>query len=330
MGTADKSGFDWQMHYFRAFAILMIMATHYCGVFGFDGPDRFFFRSSTIFFLFISGYLCQHIFNRRPQTPQVYGMKKLANVISPFLVFSIAIGLMRGDSPASAGFWRDVLMGRMQLQYWYIPFVSLLFLVSPALCRLKDSVLMPLAAVSLVLLSTFPVRPQPVFALAWPHAFHLYVYFTFFYLLGFVYCRRKVQIFEVLKRNSVLLAILAVLVSAVMPFAPALGLETAGLDALHAVHKTLLGAVVLVVLDRVKDRKVWILDQLAKCSFTLYFIHLGIFLQTVKLHDSAVSLIRIPLFAEFVVFCAYVLAMLLAATLAKTVLGKWSRPIIAA
>ena len=35
--------FDWQMHYFRAFAILMIVATHYCGVFGFSALDQYLF-----------------------------------------------------------------------------------------------------------------------------------------------------------------------------------------------------------------------------------------------------------------------------------------------
>ena len=321
MPAVDKSSFDWQMHYFRAFAILMIMATHYCGVFGFDLLDRNFFRSSTIFFLFISGYLCQHIFDRRPQPPLTYFKKKLLNVISPFLVFSISIGLLRGDSPMAVSFWRDVLLGRIQLQYWYIPFVSVLFLVSPVLCRLKNRVLVPLTAASLLLLVLFPIRPEPVFAIAWPHTFHLYAYFTFFYLFGFVYCRYRKQMFGALKRNAIAVFALALAVSSVMPFFCS--------DALHAVHKTLLGAVILLLTDLIKSRKILVLDLLARYSFTLYFLHLGIFLQTRPFHDYLVSHLRLPVISELATFAIYVLAMLLASILAKSLLGTRSRPLLA-
>ena len=316
--------FDWQMHYFRAFAILMIVATHYCGVFGFSALDQYFFRSSTIFFLFISGFLCQYLFTSRPQPPITYYKKKLQNVICPFLFFSIGIGLLRGDSPFSLGFWRDVALGRIQLQYWYIPFVSILFLVSPLLCRLTNRLLLSVAAISLVIFCTFPVRPEVGFALSWSHTFHLYAYFTVFYLLGFVYCRYKAQMFAAIKKHIAIIALIAVAASVVMPYAKS------HIDAVHAIQKLAIGSLVLIVLDMIKGRKVWVLDLLAKQSFTLYFIHLGIFLQTVKFHDNVASLIPLPVISELIIFSLYVVAMLLIAAMLKKVLGKYSRPIIAA
>ena len=181
--------------------------------------DQYFFRSSTIFFLFISGFLCQYLFTSRPQPPITYYKKKLQNVICPFLFFSIGIGLLRGDSPFSLGFWRDVALGRIQLQYWYIPFVSILFLVSPLLCRLTNRLLLSVAAISLVIFCTFPVRPEVGFALSWSHTFHLYAYFTVFYLLGFVYCRYKAQMFAAIKKHIAIIALIAVAASVVMPYA---------------------------------------------------------------------------------------------------------------
>lgn len=305
----EKRNFDWQMHYFRAFAILMIMATHYCGVFGFNALDQYFFRSSTIFFLFISGFLCQYLFNSRPQPPITYYKKKLQHVICPFLIFSVGIGLLRGDSTFSFGFWRDVALGRIQLQYWYIPFVSILFLVSPLLCRLNNRLLLSVSAISLVIFCAFPVRPAVGFALSWSHTFHLYAYFTVFYLLGFVYCRYKAQMFAAITRHVAIIAMIAVAATIVMPYAKA------HVDAINAIQKLAIGSLVLIVLDMIKGHKIWILDLLAKHSFTLYFIHLGIYLQTVKFHDLVASRIPIPVISELVVFCLYVAAMLLIASL---------------
>ncbi len=316
--------FDWQMHYFRAFAILMIMATHYCGVFGFAALDKYFFRSSTIYFLFISGFLCQYLFAVHPQSPIDYCKKKLLNVICPFLVFSVAIGLFRGDSPLAIGFWRDVAFGRIQLQYWYIPFVSILFLASPLLCRLTNRLLLSVFGISLVVFCAFPVRPSVGFALSWSHTFHLYAYFAVFYLLGFVYCRYKAQMFAALKKHVAVLAVIAVAASVAMPFAKS------HMDAVHAIQKVSIGSLVLVVLDMIKGHKIWILDLLAKYSFTLYFIHLGLFLQTVKYHDIVVSCIPVSVISELIVFCLYALGMLLFAAILKKALGKYSRPMIAA
>ena len=54
-----RSDFDWGMHYLRGFAIVMILLTHFFGCIGPKWVKPAFFSGSTVYFLFISGYLCQ-------------------------------------------------------------------------------------------------------------------------------------------------------------------------------------------------------------------------------------------------------------------------------
>ena len=130
--------------------------------------------------------------------------------------------------------------------------------------------------------------------------------------------------FAAIKKHVAIIALIAVAASVVMPYAKS------HIDAVHAIQKLAIGSLVLIVLDMIKGHKVWVLDLLAKHSFTLYFIHLGIFLQTVKFHDNVASLIPLPVISELIIFSLYVVAMLLIAAMLKKVLGKYSRPIIAA
>ena len=68
--------FDWATHYFRGYAIACIVISHWLGLFGYMKIKMAVFYSSTIFFLFISGYLCQYIYDRKPNAACQYYSKK--------------------------------------------------------------------------------------------------------------------------------------------------------------------------------------------------------------------------------------------------------------
>ena len=94
----EKPGFDFGMHYFRAFAIFSVMAVHMWitpPVEGHEELSRFLdmlrgvlFHSSTLYFIFISGYLF-HFLSQKGFATLIYYRKKINNVIIPYLFLSV-------------------------------------------------------------------------------------------------------------------------------------------------------------------------------------------------------------------------------------------------
>ena len=320
--------FDWGMHYFRAFAILTIMATHYAGSFGYYDLVEVALTSSTIYFLFISGYLCQYIDQKRREEPASYYKKKLLNVIAPFVVFSLVFGYMKGMLGFNFAFIKAMLCGEVQGQYWYIPFVSGLFLVSPFICRMSGKMLATTTIASFVLFLIFPFRPGG-FALAWPHTFYLYTYFTVFYIIGFVYCRYKETIDQTVRPYWYVFLGGGVFLLFMLWHPDILRLKCVERGLAIGLQRFCFLVCALLGLSFLKDKKIWILDNLAKYSFTLYFIHFGFFAQTHAIHDRLITMLPMPaVVSDLFIFAAYVGVMLACAILAKIVLGKFSRSII--
>lgn len=320
--------FDWGMHYFRAFAILAIMATHYAGSFGYYTLVEVALTSSTIYFLFISGYLCQYIDQRRREAPSNYYKKKLLNVIAPFIVFSLVFGFMKGITGLNLSFAKALLCGEVQGQYWYIPFVSGLFLISPIICRASDKALAITTILAFAAFLVFPFRPGG-FALAWPHTFYLYTYFTVFYIIGFVYCRYKEAIDRAVRPYWYVFAGAGVFLLLMLWHPDVLGLKCVERGLAIGLQRFCFLVCAVLGLSFLKDKKIAILDNLAKYSFTLYFIHFGLFAQTHAIHDRLVAMMPMPtLVSELFIFVAYVSIMLGCAMVVKIVLGKFSRSII--
>ena len=327
-GSRKKSSFDWGMHYFRAFAILAIMGTHYAGAFGYTKLVRVALTSSTIFFLFISGYLCQYIDSRRRDSPLGYYRKKLLNVICPFILFSIVFGFVKGIAGFNFDFLSKILLGEVQGQYWYIPFVTGLFLVSPLICQMDNKNLILTLAISFLAFLIFPFRPGG-FALAWPHTFYLYTYFSVFYIVGFVYCRFKESIDGAIKPYWYVFALFGILLLLMLWCPETLGLKCVDKGLAIALQRFMVLVCIVLGLGYLKDKKIGVLDNLAKYSFTLYFIHFGLFAQTHAVHDKLINILPLPLaLSEVLVFALYVAGMLVVAMVAKTVLGKFSRSFI--
>lgn len=327
--SRQGSRFDWGMHYFRAFAILAIMACHYVSGHGYEMTNKVFFTTTTIFFLFISGYLCQFLHVKKNDSTLTYYRKKLMNVICPFIIFSIVFAILKGKFQFNMGFVKSLFLGRVQGQYWYIPFVSLLFLFSPFICKMKNNSLIILTGITTYFWIMFPFRPGK-FTVQWPEVFYFYTYFTVFYVIGFLYCRYKEKIDYYLKRYIVVLTIGALLGYLILWNPSVLRLKTASSPILICVQRFLTMSCVIVLLDKIKDRKIWILDQMAKYSFTLYFIHFAVFIQLDLIRTIILSYVSfLPiLIAETLVFVVYIVMMLAISIIFKTAFGKYSRMLI--
>ncbi|MFQ8736807.1 MAG: acyltransferase family protein [Bilophila wadsworthia] len=156
----EKQGFDLAMHYFRAFAIFSVISVHMWIVPPLEGHEsmsRFLdmlrgvlFHSSTLYFVFISGYLF-HFLAQRKFDLRTYYRKKLLNVIVPYVILSVFFtgyaffwysytGEVPRFTKLATGcreFFQALLYGDVVLTYWYIPFIATIFLVA-LLLRLSE------------------------------------------------------------------------------------------------------------------------------------------------------------------------------------------------
>lgn len=307
-----SSAFDFATHYFRAFAILAVMACHYCAMTNHQFVNRLFFTAATHFFLFISGYLCQFLFTKKPQSPLDYYAKKLTNVLAPYALFTLVFAL---TPAAPGGFFHHLLYGSAQAPYWYIPFVTTLFVVSPVLCRASNRVLLVALAFSFVVSIVIPERQFPL-TWSWPGVAKLYTYFMPYYLLGFGYARYKERCDAVLVRFLLPIAALAAL--AYLPIA------FGGNDFSISFQRLLTIAAVLGLLRKLESRRFSFLDTTATMSFTLYFIHDIYFHGVLKLIPAAYrsGLVEALVFPPAAVLLVYLCAWV------KKGLGSYSRPLI--
>ncbi len=138
------------IHTFRAIAIYFIIAMHCIDVFVWDKNSdlerilRISISNGTILFVFIAGYLFQHLSLR--YTYKKYLVAKFKNVITPYLIISIPAILIFTLVLKREGVWEEFYNDPVWLQvinfyrtglhlapYWFIPVITIYYLVSPAL-----------------------------------------------------------------------------------------------------------------------------------------------------------------------------------------------------
>ena len=287
--------FDWGMHHLRAFAIVCIMVNHLWCHAGLFETAKAFLVGSTFYFLFISGYLCQYLELRRPTETKTYYRKKWTNVICPYLVWSLfTIAVVRfaglhhvGVLPLGMARWDNIphilLFGWAQATYWYIPFVCILFLVSPWLWRRKTSKLAWLFLISFSFAVCLPFRPSSHFDGNPVMAFFQYVYFVWSYLLGFLYARLKPRIDPYLKSYAVPFLGFGILLGLGLLEPEAFAIVCPSeIDPNDALRETVLGGPLarsvqklfflvpaVVLATRFSGKRIAVLDWLATCSFSM-------------------------------------------------------------
>lgn len=314
----DKGSFDWATHGFRGIAILAVMACHFCAMSGYERTNRIFFTGATHFFLFISGYLCRYVFDRKAEHPLTYYRKKITNVISPYLLFTAIFSLTISKN----GFLTDLLNGSAQAAYWYIPFVTTLFLISPILCRLNRATMPALFAVAFIASVFIPERQYPL-SWQWPKVLHLYTYFVPYYLLGFIYARFRTLSDKLISRLIIPIAVMAILLYVAIAF-PQMNFAAIHEDLLVSLQRLTMIALTLWLLRKLPNRRIAALDYLASVSFSLFFTHDIFFHGLLAIIPNG---LRNGYFdtVTFAVGSAILTALCLGA---KKLLGRFSRPLI--
>lgn len=272
---------------FRALAILCVMVCHLESIQGFGEGGRLFlfvFGGGTTLFVFISGYLFHHTEHARFDHMAYLG-RKLRYVACPYLLLSapvIVAGLLESRAEAfdlskpAYVMWSLLVGGSLVKTLWFIPMITVIFLLTPLFHRLAQGPwLLPatLACLAFSLSSGRPVGSLNPFLGA--------AHYLGFYLLGVassVHAARIARVADgrlfwalVLGGGVVLAGALAIDMSrelGPMGFDDALGV-------LNTVQSGKLGVLVaaFLLIHRFLDRPSAILGHLADISFGLYFLH---------------------------------------------------------
>lgn len=158
--------FKWSFHYLRAFAIVNIIFVHAWRIpennsinpIHIDIFREVLFHDSTFYFIFISGFLFAYL-SHKVSTKRFY-INKFKNIVLPYVFLTVTLLLLY----ANIGTQEDVfsivfikslgdalLFGTASSQFWYIPFILLVFLVAPLFLKLKSNSLKILSLICLFL-----------------------------------------------------------------------------------------------------------------------------------------------------------------------------------
>ncbi|WP_318308106.1 acyltransferase family protein [Flagellimonas crocea] len=338
--SITKKPFLWSFHYFRAFAILNIIFIHtwrfppkteYTGSSSFvDATRDMLFHGSTIYFLFISGFLFHYLstkFNIRG-----YYVSKIKNVVAPyvfisiFLIFAEDFTGARANLPWSEYFFkipRQLINGTASFQFWYIPFIILVFAISPLFLRLKERDFVRLAPWIFVL-PILGTRTQVYITLG------QFMYFLPVYLWGIYVSMRYAQVMETVKRYKLPLLLTAVATSVILLFVnheyQYLGIFSPR-ESLVYLQKMSITFLILYISRNIQNNKYWILDIIAKISFALYFLHVIFDRHLKKIYfvvaDFTPQALQVPVSIVYVLFLLTVNTLF--CLLVKKILGNRSR-----
>ncbi len=150
--SPPKKKFLNSINYFRGIAIIVIVSAHSYGIANWNvyrDPtvfEQFFYAlnlNGSVFFIFISGFLYNHIFYPKFDYKK-FTIKKAKYVLIPYLACSI-IPVLHAifvdstgsflpeslkDKPFLAALW-FLATGRAVYAYWYVPMIMLVFAMSP-------------------------------------------------------------------------------------------------------------------------------------------------------------------------------------------------------
>lgn len=279
---------------FRAIAILLIVWGHCYS--GWDKTEYYeklisnAITGGTALFVFISGFFLHHIFYKRHTGYVEFLIKKIISVGVPYFLLSSLYMILylnvSGSVPTHFSLqglpmWEVVMInfatGRTLTAYWYIPFVLLLFALTPffyAFITTNSKNQAFLTVVLFILSSAVFWRP-----VADINPFHSILYFTPFYLLGIMFSLNQMKIISVLKNYKLLLWVFWGGCLLAMTYLGQVGnlrkdfsLSFDGLD-LMVMQKIALIFLIITVLHEFFNYKIEFLDFVARNSFPVFFIH---------------------------------------------------------
>lgn len=283
---------------FRGFAILNVIGAHawtslMFRVGGFEMADtmrelyaliQMLFHDSTIYFAVISGLLFSKVLRGRPW--QTFYRNKLKNVIAPYVLLSVFFLTVLWDwylgyassnglpTDYPGALLRGLLQGQTLPHFWYIPVLTILFVLTPALDAIAQRPrlrwLAALIAVAPLLISRTGID-QSV-------SIQSVVYFCGAYFVGMVMGQHYQPLLSLIAGNLNRLLLLIASSSMAIYALYASGYKATGLlsysESLFYLQKLAITALVLYVFCRREAVLPRLLHSLGNYAFSIYFLHL--------------------------------------------------------
>ncbi|MDC6366867.1 MULTISPECIES: acyltransferase family protein [Flavobacteriaceae] len=338
--TREKRQFLWSFHYFRAFAILNIVFIHtwrfssktdYLVDANFVNAVRdMLFHGSTIYFLFISGFLF-HYLSHKFQIRKYY-LSKFKNVVVPYVFISVFLIFSEDFTGAKANvdlmdylyiIPEKLIRGTASFQFWYIPFILIVFLLSPIFLAIKEKTFLKVVP-WLFLLPILGTRTTVDITIG------QFVYFLPTYLVGMYTSMNFEYVMQMVKKRFWLLTVIAVATSFALLWVDHekvyLGF-TNPRESLVYLQKIAITFIILHLSRNIQENKFPSFSIVADCSFALYFTHV-IFDRHLKkvyylVDDFFPHVLQVPASIVYVILLITVNVLFCLAV--KKVLGEKSR-----
>jgi len=335
---------------FRVLAISLVVLGHVRYISGWEANtfiEKYlymtFVEGGTFYFAFISGFLFQYIFVSNFNFRK-YLEGKLKTIFLPYLFLSIvpiSVALITrnpypdyffyGDSGIYEDYIRPALLyffsGRVLTGYWYIPFISLVFISSPLIVMFTSIRRCYQVAILLILFFISMLVHRPVDNMS---PFQSYVYFIPVYLFGMFVSVNSNKIFEIFKDRLIYLLVISLGLSFfVAYFIGEFGnrhkifLSYEGLDFM-VVQRSLMCIFYYVLFTRLSQIESKWINLFAGASFSIYFLHVWVIYIINRIDIN--SIIGLPNFIYFIILFFFVMVLcVLSAYLVKKTLGARSR-----
>lgn len=346
--TKSSNKFLSHIHYMRGFAIICIVFAHILKVpaetvksettkwIAISG--EVLFHNSTFYFLFISGFLFYYLSDRFELF--VYYKKKFTNVVLPYILIastlsfiSISSQIVNHDSTnneAIRSVFLSVINGSIQIQYWYIPFITVVFLLSPLIFKLPEKSF-KLAFLISCILPVFGTRTGITVT------FLQFIYFFPVYFIG-VYIAKNHDDFIMLI-NKFKWGLLTIIIVTTL-FLIFIRNEKIMLnsfmnvtESVYYIQKISLCFLFLLVFYNLRNVNLKLLNQFAIYSFAIYFLHTVLDYAPLreKLFDYASNLASASLISISILYTITIcLSTLVVCMCLKRIFGRYSRYLIGA
>lgn len=322
------------VHYFRALAIFFIVAGHTIDVFVWDNANierllRIFISNGSILFVFIAGYLFQHL--SKKFNSKKYYSTKFKNVITPYLLISIPaivvfVTIMERET-VWPGFYDNSVIEQIGLFYltgkhlsplWFIPMISLFYLIGPLLVKADRSKFIYYTLPVTIIISCLVSRGLP---------YENFVHFFSVYLLGMYCSRYKELINPIISENSFLItSIILIFILAFTEFYTTEGT----MSYINFIKKLMMSIFFLGLFIKFNEKLTSkYISLIADTSFGIFFIHSYVLTSGKLLNlnffgepQSGNLFLFIVIAIATLIFCCYLILLV------KKALGRYSKFVV--
>lgn len=344
-----------QFDYFRAIAILFVVFGHTAQVLLDVYSNQSFANAfiytliggGTALFVFISGFFFHYVFYQKFEF-KAFMLKKIKAVYIPYLILTILtfIGFyllqetkgidnvtnaIANDIAKESSVWYLLLLlkahivnGSIFIQFWYIPFIMLMFIASPVfISYIKLSTKTRISTMLLLVASSLLIQ-RPV---DHGNTLHAFIYYLPIYLLGINCSIHRNSVNKYLNNKSAIFGflVLILVVAQITVFEHVGNYQKEDLFSFNGLSITLIQKILLIFfflsfLQKYEKTENRFLKEIAASSFAIFFLHMLFLEVLLKLQiDSLLSatpdLIHWLATSVLVVLASYAFAYFVKSTL---------------